>query len=230
MSADRSTDASETDRGGGPNEGDSPERTTSAEGGETRKPVVLTVDDEERVTQAFELWLDDDYEVRTATDGETALEKLDDDVDVVLLDRQMPGLDGDEVLTRIREQGYNCRVAMITGVDPDFDIVEMPFDDYVQKPVGREELRDVVERLLSVTEYQSQLQEYFATAKKQATLEAEKSRSALEGSEEYDELLEELERQQGRLDDLLVEMDAEQVDGLFRQLPESDDLELETDP
>jgi DNA-binding response OmpR family regulator len=227
----RNTDMSNTNPQSGPTDDPSGGGPAEATGTDDRdgsgRPVVLTVDDEERVTQAFELWLNDDYEVRTANKGEDAFEKLDDDVDVVLLDRQMPGLSGDEVLDRIREEGYSCRVAMITGVDPDFDIVEMPFDDYVQKPVGRERLQEVVDDLLSVTEYHDELQQYFATAKKQATLESEKPHSVLENSEEYDALVEELERHRGRVDELLVEMNPEEVDALFRQLPDGDPDALE---
>lgn len=189
---------------------------TDSETGET--PVVLAVDDEERITQAFQLWLDDRYEVRTANSGEEAFEKLDEDVDVVLLDRQMPGLSGGEVLDRIRGANYGCRVAMVTGVDPDFDIVEMPFDDYVQKPVGREELQEVVERLLSVSEYDEHIRDYFATAKKQATLEAEKPQSQLEDSEEYAALLDELQNQEERMNEVLHKLDPEQFDTLFREL------------
>lgn len=189
------------------------------------RPVVLAVDDEQRVTQAFELWLGDDYQVRTATSGEEALEKLDESVDVVLLDRQMPGLSGEEVLERIRDRGYDCRVAMVTGIDPDFDIVEMPFDDYIKKPVGQDELQTVVDGLLSVCDYDDRIQEYFATAKKQATLEAEKSQPELEESDEYADLVERREALQEEVDDLIVEMDPDQVTDVLRQLPGDDDLE-----
>jgi len=80
-----------------------------------------------------------DHEVRTAYSGEEALEKVDEDVDIVLLDRllpDLPDLPGDEVLERVRERGLDCRVVMVTAVDPDFDIVELPVDEYIHKPVG----------------------------------------------------------------------------------------------
>lgn len=117
------------------------------------RPVVLAVDDEPRVVEAFALWLEDDYRVLTATSGEEALEVADDSVDVALLDRQMPGMTGDEVLEELRNRGLDCRVAMVTGVDPDFDIVELPFEEYVQKPVDGDALHDVVGRLLDLEQY-----------------------------------------------------------------------------
>jgi CheY-like chemotaxis protein len=200
---------------------DASELRGSIDAQRNEKPVVLAVDDEQRVTQAFELWLDD-YEVRTATGGEEALEKLDESVDVVLLDRQMPGLSGDEVLERIRDQGYDCRVAMVTGVDPDFDIVEMPFDDYVRKPVDQDDLQSVVGRLLAVNDYDDRVREYFATARKQATLEAEKPRSRLAESEEYAELVDRRKQLQDEVDDRIAEMDPEQVTTVLRQLPDEE--------
>ena len=71
----------------------------------------------------------DRYETRTAYGGREALEAVDGSVDVVLLDRRMPEIPGDEVLGRIRTTGYNCRVIVLTAVDPGPDIVEMHFDD-----------------------------------------------------------------------------------------------------
>lgn len=114
------------------------------------RPTVLVVEDEEAVVEAYAMWLSDVAEVRTATGGREALELLDDDVDAVLLDRRMPDLTGDETLAEMRERGYDCRVAMVTAVDPDVDVgtVDASFDTYLTKPVTREEIVDAVEKLL----------------------------------------------------------------------------------
>jgi DNA-binding response OmpR family regulator len=179
--------------------------------------TVLVVDDEERVTEAYKLWLEGSYDVRTATGGEEAMAELDEATDVVLLDRQMPGLSGDEVLERIREAGYDCRVAMVTGVDPDFDITELPFDDYVTKPVKKDDLAAVVENLLSVSGFDEKSQELFAVSQKQAALEAEKSAAELEASEEYGRLESRAQELRLSLDDAIQEMDDEEMDELFRE-------------
>ncbi len=186
-----------------------------ADGGQP--PVVLAVDDEERVTQAFGIWLDE-YEVRRATDGEEALEKLDADVDVVLLDRQMPGLSGDEVLDRIRDRDLDCRVAMVTGVDPDLAIVDMPFDDYVQKPVDAEELRATVEELLSLSRYGSDVRTLFALASKQAALEAAKPESELADSDRYRRLVENRRAVEAELSERLADLDPEEYERLFEAI------------
>ncbi|WP_435194856.1 response regulator transcription factor [Natronomonas sp. EA1] len=186
---------------------------------EQPKGTVLAVDDQKRITQVFQLWLGDEYTVRTANSGEEAFDQLDDTVDVVLLDRQMPGVSGDEVLEYIREEGYDCRVAMITGVDPGFDIVDMPFDDYLQKPVDQETVLETVERLRSVGEYNERVQQFLSTAKKKATLESEKPNAALERDDRYQSLLDSLAEHQRHVDELVDEMGPEEFDQLFKSLP-----------
>jgi DNA-binding response OmpR family regulator len=160
--------------------------------------TVLLVDDEVNITELFGAWLEGSYD-----GGEEALEKLDESVDVVLLDRRMPGLSGDEVLDVIREQGFDCRVAMVTAVEPDFDVIEMGFDDYLTKPINREDLEEVIESLLSRKDYDDRMQEYFALASKKATLEAAKPSSELEANEEYQTLSEEVESLETDLDETL---------------------------
>lgn len=120
------------------------------EGGDVRPDedpaTVLLVDDEESVLETYELYLETEgYDVLTADNGGEALVELDGDVDVLLLDRRMPGMSGDEVLEHVRDWELDCRVAMITAVDPDSDIVEMAFDDYLTKPISKDELLDTVE-------------------------------------------------------------------------------------
>jgi len=150
--------------------------------------TVLVVDDEEDVTDLYATWLATNHQVSAAYNGEQALAEISEDVDIVFLDRQMPGMTGDEVLERIDERGIDCRVVMVTAVDPDFDIVAMPFDDYLTKPVSREDLATAVDEMTSRDRYDEQLQEYFAAASKKATLESQKDHAELEHSEDYAEI------------------------------------------
>ena len=166
-------------------------------------PVVLIVEDETDVAETYRLWLDDDYEVRVAADGEAGLSKLDERVDVVLLDRMMPGLSGDEVLDVIRDRGLDCRVAMVTAVEPDFDILELGFDAYLTKPIKSDHLLDTVENLLERSTYDALLQEYYAKVETRATLESTKNRAELTNSEEYDRLRAEIESLREDLADTL---------------------------
>jgi len=167
------------------------------------EPVVLIVEDESDVAETYRLWLEDEYEVRIAHSGDEGIEQLDDAVDVVLLDRMMPGLSGDEVLEYIRTEELGCRVAMVTAVEPDFDILEMGFDTYLSKPVKGHELEETVANLLERSTYDSLLQEYYALVEKQATLQASKNRAELEGQEEFEELTERISDLRDELSDTL---------------------------
>lgn len=182
--------------------------------------TILIVDDEPALADGHASQLAD-HDVRTAYDGEAALEALSPEVDIVLLDRRMPGLSGDAVLERIRSAGYDCRVVMLTGVEPTVDIVEMGFDEYLQKPVSREELHETVRRVHQRSAYDAKLQEYFSLASKRATLETRNARDELEAEPKYEHLCERLESVQGKLDDLLS--DLPEADGYLVATEEQDE-------
>jgi DNA-binding response OmpR family regulator len=192
------------------------------EGADDSRPVVLVTDDEAELADLYAHWLADSYEVLVATSGEEALELATDDVDVALLDRRMPSMTGDEVLSALRQRGVNCRVAMITAVEPDLDIVQMPFDDYMVKPITREELHSVVEVLLSRAQFDDRTQEFFALASKKATLES----AAKDGSsEEYERLTTRMNQLRGELDDTLSQFSNEEFEAAFRELPSEAEFE-----
>ncbi|WP_121742263.1 HalX domain-containing protein [Natronorubrum halophilum] len=167
---------------------------------------ILVVDDEARLADLFAAWLDTDWAVETAYDGEEALEKMASSVEVVLLDRRMPGLSGDEVLAKIRDAGYDSRVVMVTAVDPDFDIIEMGFDDYLVKPVSKDELVEIVENVASRSDYESDIQEYYALVSKKALLESEKADRELADNDEYQDLCERAVELEERVDETVSEM------------------------
>lgn len=168
---------------------------------DTAQPTVLVVEDEDDVAKSYEIWLETEYDVRRAADGSEALSTLDDEIDVVLLDRMMPGLSGAEVLERIEDSEYDPRVAMVTAVDPDFDIIGMGFDDYVTKPPSREGLLDTVSALLERNQYADSVQEYRSLVAKRSALEAEKPQNELAGTEEYERLEAEIEHVESDLEE-----------------------------
>lgn len=134
--------------------------------------TVMVVDDDEQLVDLYALWLDDLYAVRTARSVDEALEQLDETVAVVLLDRRMPGLSGDQVLDRMRERNPPAKVVMVTAVVPDFDVIEMGFDDYLVKPVSKDELLDAIDRMLARTEHDHLVQELASLSAKRAMLRA----------------------------------------------------------
>ncbi|RDI70598.1 bacterio-opsin activator domain-containing protein [Halopelagius longus] len=135
-------------------------------------PVVLVVDDDEDLADTCEYWLRDDYDVRVAYGGQEALDAADETVDVVLLDRRMPTVSGDDVLESIEERGLDCRIAMMTAVEPDTDIVDMQFDDYLVKPVTKTDVRETVEELLVRSNFEDEVQRFFALESTETVLES----------------------------------------------------------
>jgi CheY-like chemotaxis protein len=167
-------------------------------------PAVLVVDDEREVADAYALRLRDVADVTVAYGGDGALEAVDDgEFDVLLLDRHMPGTSGDEVLETLDEQGFVGKVVMVTAIDPGFDVLDMPFDDYLCKPVDREDVRAAVDQQCTVLGYEL-IGEYFAAEAKGQVMAAELPADELASHERYQELVaraDGLERRIGRLID-----------------------------
>jgi CheY-like chemotaxis protein len=183
-------------------------------------PTILIVDDEEDVVEIYALALSDAYDVRKAYSGEEALEKVEDTVDVVLLDRRMPGLSGQDVLEKIRQRGIDVRVGMVTAVDPDFDIAEMDFDAYLTKPVADEDIREKVEELLSLSAYDDHTKALFSVAEKKAALEAEKTQQELADSDEYETLKKRASELEAHAAETMDDMDTAAYERVWSSVPE----------
>lgn len=108
--------------------------------------TVLVADDDDELRQVYELWLEDigEWDVRTAADGDEALARLDDAVDVAVLDRRMPGATGDEVAADIQSTMRGCDVIMVSAYQPDGNIDQAVYDRYLTKPVRKEELMEAI--------------------------------------------------------------------------------------
>ena len=150
-------------------------------------PTVLVIDDEEKLADMYALWLRNEYDVRTANSARAAVDALDETVDVVLLDRRMPGVSGDRFLEELPER-RPFGVIMITAVHPDFGIVDMSFDDYLPKPVQSDDLRAAIDHQIDVLGRNRKLREYLATRAKLGALEAGKPPHELDDHDAYDEL------------------------------------------
>ncbi len=107
--------------------------------------LVLLVEDEPAIADIQRLYLTrDGYDVEVVTTGEAALDLVRDRRPAaVVLDIGLPGIDGIEVLRRIRAAGLHTPVLLVTARDEEVDRVlglEMGADDYVTKPFSPREL------------------------------------------------------------------------------------------
>ena len=106
---------------------------------------LLIIEDEVKIARFVELELKHEgYEVDSSTDGREGLEKaLTGNFDLILLDIMLPGLNGLEVLRRIRANNIKTPVIMLTARDAVMDKVsglDAGADDYITKPFAIEEL------------------------------------------------------------------------------------------
>lgn len=103
---------------------------------------ILVVDDEEDVVEVISHFLQQEgYHVHSAHDGEAALEKATSDIDLVILDIMLPGLDGYEVCRRLRSrvETETIPIIFLSAKSEEEDQIKglmMGADDYLAKPVS----------------------------------------------------------------------------------------------
>ena len=124
---------------------------------------ILIVDDEEQNRELLAAIVESlGYEPDVARDGVEALAKLHLDIDLILLDVMMEGMDGFQVAQRIRRdpQGADVPIIMVTGLTSREDrllAVEAGANDFIAKPFERIELRVRMASLLRMKEAQDAL-------------------------------------------------------------------------
>ena len=114
---------------------------------------ILVVDDEPAIVSVVRRRLErEGFVVRAVASGEEALVAMEaDPPELVVLDVMMPGIDGFELLRRLRGAGDNVPVIMLTARDEDVDKIiglEMGADDYLAKPFNPRELSARIRALL----------------------------------------------------------------------------------
>ena len=115
---------------------------------------VMVVDDEETICEALAAWFSKDgYHVETAPSGHDALKRIHEKTfDVYLLDIKMPGMDGIELLSRIKEEQPEALVVMITAhgsIQTAVQAMKLGASDYLCKPFDPDELSLLMERVIA---------------------------------------------------------------------------------
>ncbi|WP_417846314.1 response regulator transcription factor [Thalassospira povalilytica] len=120
------------------------------------RPKVLIAEDEETIVESLSFLMEKEgYDVRVATDGQTAISMIARDApDMVLLDVMMPGCDGFEVVRAVRNDANTklIPIMMLTAKTREVDRrkgLELGVDDFVTKPFST---RDVVSRVRALLE------------------------------------------------------------------------------
>jgi CheY-like chemotaxis protein len=100
--------------------------------------TVLVVDDEPIIQETFKAIFDGLFKVLTAGNGEEAFERIDkNSVDLVFLDINIPGVNGIELLRRLKEYDEDLPVIVVTGVESEIlakEVKTLGVCDYISKP------------------------------------------------------------------------------------------------
>ncbi len=122
------------------------------------KKNILVIDDELSIRMLLENYLSKKYEVVTKVDGQEGIKYLEQGnmPDLIVVDIQMPNLDGYEFLKQLKASGFfkNIPVIMLSGIESSQERVKflkMGADDYIVKPFNPEELSIRIDNLISRT-------------------------------------------------------------------------------
>ena len=118
-----------------------------------KKQPILVVDDEKNIRLTISQSLEPlDMPVQTAASGEEALEKLRNGLfGMVFLDLKMPGMDGMEVLRRIKKDWPKIRVIIITAhgtIEFAVEAMKLGAVDFIQKPFSPGDIRELAKSVL----------------------------------------------------------------------------------
>jgi DNA-binding NtrC family response regulator len=117
------------------------------------KPTLLIVDDEPGARESLEVILEDDYHVLSVGSGQEALKTLQQKpINLILLDVNMPDMDGLTVLRKIKEQDEEIDVIMVSALNQArkaVDAIKLGAYDYITKPYEPEDILSTVNRVIS---------------------------------------------------------------------------------
>ncbi|NOR15535.1 MAG: response regulator, partial [Candidatus Aminicenantes bacterium] len=123
--------------------------------GKRRKEKILIVDDEENIRKSLKMIFEyEGYSTLEAADGEEALRVLDETVglELILLDIRLPGKDGLEILSELKQRPYSPEVIMISGhgtVQTAVEATKLGAFDFFEKPLHRDRVLLSVRNALS---------------------------------------------------------------------------------
>ncbi len=177
------------------------------------KPIILVVDDEPQNIELLEAYLiPQGYEIVKAVNGEEALGKLSDNqIDLILVDVKMPGMDGFEVIRRVRKDNTHrlLPIILVTVLRETKDRVKgikAGCDDFISYPVDKMELLARVRSLLKVKAYNDLMSNY------RTELESEVARSTEELKNTLENLQQDITKRK-QVEEALVESETK-----YRQL------------
>lgn len=112
--------------------------------------TVLLAEDDAKMRGIYRSWLADDsrWSVREAEDGAEVLRDLDVEVDVLVLDRDLPEVSGPELVDQLPETRFNGLVLVVSGYEQDEFLRETDVAGYLTKPFSKAMFMESLEKQL----------------------------------------------------------------------------------
>ncbi|MBI4651919.1 response regulator [Candidatus Desantisbacteria bacterium] len=116
---------------------------------------ILIIDDDKSFRTEFKEYFLNDYDMEEAPDGKTALQLLKsaNNIDLIILDIMLPGINGIEVLKDIKKTDPEVKIIILTGYsskDIAINALKEHADDYLEKPMNIDKTKEIIERLLDI--------------------------------------------------------------------------------
>ena len=164
-----------------------------------KETTVLIVEDDKDQARMYERWIEKVAEVKKAKNVEEAQSKLDG-VDIIFIDRILEGSNrGEELLEKLDSDVNQVYKVLVTILPADFNIIEMNIDDYLVKPVSKNDMIEAIDRSFEnrlKTNDERKLQAFLL---KKELLMQEYTMKELEENEEFNLLTQQIEDLSGEI-------------------------------
>lgn len=150
--------------------------------------IVLLADGDHRLIELYQGWIPDEYTVYRAHDGDELATRLEDGIDVAVLDADLPGVDAESFIAR-----RSCRTVLVVGDQPVPAELSVECDDVLRKPLVRETALDAISTQFERMGESAQERERASLAARKSFLESVHSEMRLEDETAYCDIVEQLE-------------------------------------
>lgn len=181
---------------------------------------IRIIEDEKPTSDPYTEWLHDRYIVSEVNSSEGALAQLDDSTDIVIFDCDFTEWTGTALLQETYNSGYDGGVVVLTETEPSIDIRGLAIDEYLVKPVSRDELINTVEQLRQVESYDALIEEYYLLVSKLTALHTTNSETELSDDERYTDLRKRIATLEADLDNITKELTEAEYHAAFRAVVE----------
>lgn len=163
------------------------------------KKKILVIEDNDAQAEMYKRWLEPKYSANIATTYDEVLKEYTGDEKVILLDRKLKESEAEDIIDSL-EGIKDKNIVVITGMEPDLGLLDMPINDYLIKPIDRGKLRDTVRKVLEAERKTDKAQKLLQLLSKKQILD-DKPTDTRE-KQEYQKLVKRIDELRDEINDL----------------------------